>query len=324
MAHLLAAKIMSWRALAVTILCVCVTIALLGLHQQNLLPPVPALCATPAQAGTPALAPATSNVTILESPPPSKIEWLHIPKAGTSFGNTLLLWACPELEPLTWVTSTGILPELPDECRAKFRLLFNIEYKKPFPLPDDRFTWQPGFHSTLPPHRTAEQLQRVFTFIRSPGPRLISSFHMATRYRQLDAPQETICNYTKHSTKWGQCRGAQVAMIVGRDLSLGLLDNPPTMGEAEKACKRLGQFAFFGITDYWNASICLFHAMFGGTVHDLEYQNVRQGAYNQTETEESYDCGDTADRRLFDCGMELFMERIQQYPTCLKMMKKST
>jgi hypothetical protein len=48
------------------------------------------------------------------------IEWLHIPKTGTSFGNTLVLWACPELDKArVWVTAEGFNPAVPERCRQK-------------------------------------------------------------------------------------------------------------------------------------------------------------------------------------------------------------
>lgn len=34
-------------------------------------------------------------------------------------------------------------------------------------------------------------------------------------------------------------------------------------------------FAFVGLTEFWNLSICLFHAEFGGEVSPASFQNVR-------------------------------------------------
>ncbi len=41
--------------------------------------------------------------------------------AGTSFGNTLVLWACPELERRIWIEAEGG-EGVPQECRMRFKL----------------------------------------------------------------------------------------------------------------------------------------------------------------------------------------------------------
>ena len=42
-------------------------------------------------------------------------------------------------------------------------------------------------------------------------------------------------------------------------------------------------FFFFGITDRWNESICLFHAWFGGDIRAFELKNNRPTKRNETE-----------------------------------------
>lgn len=48
-----------------------------------------------------------------------------------------------------------------------------------------------------------------------------------------------------------------------------------TAAMTEKAVARLENVAFVGLTEEWNDSICLFHAMFGGEMNPHSFQNVR-------------------------------------------------
>jgi hypothetical protein len=42
---------------------------------------------------------------------------------------------------------------------------------------------------------------------------------------------------------------------------------------------------FVGITELWDASIDLWHAMFGGNPHPAEYQNIRANTYAKNVSE---------------------------------------
>lgn len=66
--------------------------------------------------------------------------------AGTSWGNVLVLWACPELEARIWVAKGGA-PGLPEPCRERFR-------------PPGGWPWGSfGSHYTLV-NRTDDQLRK--------------------------------------------------------------------------------------------------------------------------------------------------------------------
>ena len=52
--------------------------------------------------------------------------------------------------------------------------------------------------------------------------------------------------------------------------------------DLEKALQRLQDgFKFVGLTEYWEASVCLFHAMFGGECDAMEFENTRPGPTTQ-------------------------------------------
>ena len=51
-------------------------------------------------------------------------------------------------------------------------------------------------------------------------------------------------------------------------------------GELERALTRLRQFAFVGLVEYWDLSVCLYHSVFGGpSPVTAELENVRPGDY---------------------------------------------
>ncbi|GAB4817500.1 hypothetical protein N2152v2_004546 [Parachlorella kessleri] len=242
------------------------------------------------------------------------IEWLHIPKAGTSFGNTLLLWACPELNAsVTWVTNEEVLP-LPASCLARFRT-------------NERKKWPIGNHVPLAGRSEAE-LHNVFTLIRHPHSRAVSGFHYLTDYKRVGATRYEICDYVRSHPEAHVNLGAQVKFVTGEaeftwpsNFAMTAKYAPlPPDSLVEAACARLRAFAFVGLSEHWNATVCLFHAMYGGPVHGVELHNVRKGKYGGVGLFHSLDCGDTADERLYACAKELFLERMEQHPHCIRSM----
>lgn len=87
------------------------------------------------------------------------------------------------------------------------------------------------------------------------------------------------CIICFHST-FARCLELQAKIIAGVPADIWkpqrfLTKAPPSDAQVQEACRRLGLFAFVGISDHWRASVCLFHAMYGGQIHEVEYHNVR-------------------------------------------------
>lgn len=68
---------------------------------------------------------------------------------------------------------------------------------------------------------------------------------------------KTIEDYAK----WPGIEACQVKMLLGDDCSVPI---PITRAVYEEAERRLYNMAFVGLTDAFNASVCLFHHMYGG------------------------------------------------------------
>ncbi len=213
----------------------------------------------------------------------------------------------------------GVDAQLPDACGARFRL-------EPF---SERH-WRPGDHASLA-NRTREELRRVFTVVRSPQRRLASGYHYVHQGTSLNATQQQICSFARSTTAAHAAVGAQARMIAGDPVRLaetpyGWLHvfetaGPPEVGLAGRACARLRLFAFVGITEEWNATVCLFHAMYGGAPQQAEFVNVRPGGYfGAQHSLKQADCGDAADEQLFACAMDVFMMRVAQHPHCAELL----
>lgn len=86
--------------------------------------------------------------------------------------------------------------------------------------------------------------------------------------------------------------------------------------QVREACRRLQVFAFVGISDFWDATVCLFHAQHGGEAREMDHANVRKGGYLKTAATSEVDCGDSADQRVYRCALAVFHNRLDQFPQC--------
>lgn len=237
--------------------------------------------------------------------PLTNVEWLHITKTGTSFGNTLVLWACPELDPeVVWVHAGGV--RAPATCLAKFR-----------PEPLARKGWPIGDHISVA-NRSEAELRNVVTMVRWP-PAIVASWYFYFKQQNKRTPgnvtEEAICQAAQ-STKVLYIMGW---MIAGKHDSKGNPVSDEVM--VKNACHRLSLFAFVGVTDFWDASVCLFHAMHGGVTRSIESVNVRESKrWQHNEPVQHVSCGQngegTPDDGVFRCGLGIFLDRLKRYPHC--------
>lgn len=189
------------------------------------------------------------------------IRWLHIPNTGTSFGNVLIRWACNSSTPDIIDTDAVQTKKLPrwDLCARHFRL-DNVREK-----------WPIGDHVALPLPGSAKitDLRRVMTFLRGPG----------RRGKYLGLEFDDLCALRRARRD----EGGQTQYILGFKNIPGpkgegksiLPIGRPNLMDAQTACNRLSFFRFVGITDQWQASICLFHHKFGGISHIADLNNMR-------------------------------------------------
>ena len=89
--------------------------------------------------------------------------------------------------------------------------------------------------------------------------------------------------------------------------------DPPSPKEVETAISRLYKFAFIGLAEEWDASICLFHAQFGGRCHDFESAEVLADAPPASAPNASGVPVDKYDGELYAAAQEIFQSRLQEY-----------
>merc|ERR1711923_411391 len=92
----------------------------------------------------------------------------------------------------------------------------------------------------------------------------------------------------------------------------------PTDAEVELAKARLHNgVPFVGLTDEWPLSVCLLHAMFGGTCMHNDFMNIRPGDA-KSQGQEGYDesllegVKDPYDEAIYAEAAKIFHQRLQR------------
>ena len=245
-----------------------------------------------------------------------RLAWVHIPKAGVSFGTTLVHYANSSLRHT--VIASG--PRGCEPCLQKFFELFpeHVWFR-------DGTLWQPWRsvfdHATAatslrPTHRgyggfgdhwpiTVTGLMQagghLVGLFREPfsraksaylffckqllSERCVLSFEEYSRRlvgsvtKMLSGQAHGLeCNSLKDSTKHGEPgssnRTREIAYMRCRH---DVRPDLPT------ALRRIDAFAFVGLTDDYDRSICLFHAMFPSPCLAVEFKNVHPSKYRETD-----------------------------------------
>lgn len=218
------------------------------------------------------------------------IEWLHIPNTGTSFGNILLRWGCNMTLPNVVRPKGGFFKNVDNwrECKSRFIL-----------RPYSRRNWPIGDHVPLLRRLSAERLHSVVTMLRGPSKRgndaLVRGKNVCEQMsaRNQFALQTSYISGTRLHRLEGVRKGWQ-----------------PSAVDGIRACMRVHYFAFVGITDLWQASVCLFHKKMGGlnTVQDIE--NVRPVKHGDSLQLENRGCPDDIDNMVFQCAIDRFLSEV--------------
>jgi len=243
---------------------------------------------------------------------PSEIVWLHIPKCGTSFLNTLYHYACPGIPPSASV-GTETDPEH-QELDLSVKYPMDESWDKICTI---RFEMTNIYVRGHDPIRKDTKLENVFAMFREPFDRLVSGFnynmHMDGKSKtQRDLIWQAVKGYSREVQfqmyyTFGNLLGCQTKMVVGhRCASEYLL----TKADLQKAKNRVEKMRFIGITNQWDRSICLFHKQFGGNIYDVEFHNKREGHYAKDEFRR---VNDTFDDELYEHVKKLVNQRFLKF-----------
>ncbi|CAE7388653.1 unnamed protein product, partial [Symbiodinium pilosum] len=190
------------------------------------------------------------------------ITWLHIPKCGTSFLNALihLPAVCPGVNTSYRVDEDFLGERFEDEF---FR-------QCPEVCDESKFNCEPLHHDGIGSRYETELKGHLVTMIREPQQRILSAFH---------DPVWRHGSFTADAAKYAEKQRGGMTCQILRD---GSMDPPPkecrdlTEADARLAAVRLREgFAFVGISDEWDLSICLFHRIFGGECLASDFEDDR-------------------------------------------------
>ena len=172
-------------------------------------------------------------------------------------------------------------------------------------------------------------LGQAVGMFRSPIPRLMSAYnHNLHAFRmgsQSDRKMHSHVKTLEQFAKWPGVSGCQAKMLLGqfcgKSFAKRLSDVPADA--VERAIDRLDStFAFVGLTEHWNMSVCLFHAQFGGRPSAASFENSRAGHYHQDGASSNkfeakeLDFGgidDYADAAVYGEATRIFVRRLREY-----------
>lgn len=232
------------------------------------------------------------------------IVWVHIPKTGTSFIHTLVFGVCPGW-PENWFfdSKKGIAKNfknyrLDEHCVGGF----DEKYGSP-----GRY----GHVGILSEQFYQQRRGKFVGMFRKPELRTLSAWFNDPVPWGAKGGETNLTRYASSPKH----RGCTVKSLVrGRKLPCNSA-KAVTTEETELAISRLKGFAFIGLTDYWDLSICLWHAMFGGPIFLDELQNVRPGHGQSGGKEAALSIirkfPDAAEEAVFAAAEKIFWDNIR-------------
>ena len=114
---------------------------------------------------------------------------------------------------------------------------------------------------------------------RRPGDRIRSAYNHDLHAFRMPLRQRNKMLKAVHNSHdfamWAGVASCQTKMMLGEFCGRKLEIDEMQYAEAERRL-RTG-LAFIGLTEYWDLSICLFHAMFGGAPRPGSFANTRRG-----------------------------------------------
>jgi len=274
-------------------------------------------------------------------------------KCGSSFGATLAHFANSSLPRLAHMPScTGNVADADeDRCEGNLtqgpRDFFIYKYPIHEWFPDVFWTTnsstEPGGHRIIGDEDFKEWQGRFVGLFRSPKARVASAYnHFVLGTNETLPP---VLRHSNHSVRMqylkkyaAVARGTMTKMLSGiydmnpiqcefhfdesiaRDpycsgLCKKCLNQDPSAKSLKVALARLQKFAFVGLTEYFDLSVCLFHAMFGGECRPVEFANMRPSHYLDDFPDflKAHDIDDPYDGELFKAASKIFWSNVAHY-----------
>jgi hypothetical protein len=248
------------------------------------------------------------------------IAWVHVPKSGSSLANAL-------------IHLPGMCPSIPSNyTTGKWPVFWNKTYPASEYCPGSFMTEgveNPGDHSGVGSLYEKKNKSDVkghgVIMLRQPEQRIVSAFldnEHSWPYWYFQRNATSLAEYA-HVVS-----GCAVRMLVRDGMSEGLeRDSPSPCGgpepatdaEVALAIQRLREgFVFVGLTDQWDLSMCLLHAMFGGDCLATDFGNSNPGSQIKNASAMYNTSGlmgykDTADGALYEVASAIFRDQLERY-----------
>jgi len=214
------------------------------------------------------------------------IYWVHVPKTATSFGKTVLSYACGWRSFDFNSVTTGNPVRIAENCGGTQHSL----------QAGENHSWM---HMPVPPSLQGTGAGVVMLF-RAPMQRVLSASHMITRCGATGLQQCRCCGcgggIVSEGWSWGwkpetrsvtiisaAANGTRgfVSALGSRHALLGCYtkmlngigcfqEYPLTGSHVDRAVELVKRIAFVGHLETYEESVCLFHAMHGGAVASFE------------------------------------------------------
>eukprot|EP00051_Salpingoeca_urceolata_P007793 m.100609 g.100609 ORF g.100609 m.100609 type:complete len:352 (-) comp15408_c0_seq3:115-1170(-) len=208
--------------------------------------------------------------------------WLHFPKCGTSFGLTLHNYGCVDRQSSTIRERKFRNDEAECVCGMRHRwdpTIAKIIDLQRYKYCSDEVRLSGGwFKNHIPPPRESynEYKGQLVGLFRDPRKRLLSGynhgkhsfglpFYLKQSLRELPDLRAYV--------EFPPIASCMTKMILGYLCATVVSISAAELEEAKRRVRE--DFAFVGLQEYWNESVCLFHRMFGGTLLDNAFQNSR-------------------------------------------------
>jgi len=247
------------------------------------------------------------------------IYYFHIPKAGgTQFGDSILLF-----EHLCWNLTHQDIEYLQNSmsCYGNDFCAWSQDFENMCSVADmRRFGIRFRDHSGIGSFYGQWAKGHGLTMLRQPEQRILSAF----RYHYHSWPFSIFGRGPEDELEYAKSvAGCAVKMLTRDGTSIGLGHSstvcgdlaPATDGETKQAIERLAEgFHYVGIVEEWSKSMCLFHAMFGGTCQAQEFSSG-----NSNSNSSAYDTSvlqgwrDEQDGKLYKEGLILFQTSLHRY-----------
>lgn len=236
---------------------------------------------------------------------PRSIRWVHIAKTGTSFYFTLLQ-----------------LP--PPICMPGSEHLISHDF---MPKVKDVKTWCPGIDlrdNCLEDMNFDACCEQPIGDLELNGRHLVGFFRQPEiRIMSDSLPNSAGMDPEQYAQLVQGCSVKMLTMNSSYTPAIGPYHcndgtSPPSWAQVDRALDRLqNEYAFVGMTDDWDLSICLFNTMFGIACHESQFETVshpsQKSSSNSSDVSPLHGFVDPYDAPLWEAAQQIFQANLVRF-----------